>query len=231
MANAALHRFRLRAAGPAGAAFAIASFAFASTARADLKPKEEWEVPPNTRRGGFMIGAELGTGIASVAGFPDDPKKIGFQSYYTETGVRPSTWFNLWIGGAFNDWLNFAIGFAGSPMFATYQGERVTASALDFHLEGFPLFPFSRGHLRDLGLFLDAGTGPVTVKPKTGDTALIEGGAASLIGVGVFYEGLRAWRLGNGPFLAVNYMFSESVRRPAVFLGWRTALYAGTFGR
>jgi hypothetical protein len=209
----------------------VLAITFASPARADLKPKDEWEAPLSTRRGGFLVGVELGFGVASVAGFPNDPEKIGFQKYYTVTGVRPASWLSAWVGGAFNDWLSFAVGFGASPMFATFESERVSAFALDFHVEGFPLFPFTKGHLRDVGIFLDAGTGPVSVKPKSSDTALVEGGAASLVGFGIFYEGIRGAHFGNGPFLATNYFFADSVRRPAVFLGWRTALYAGTFSR
>ncbi|HVY44827.1 MAG TPA: hypothetical protein VHB21_03070, partial [Minicystis sp.] len=210
---------------------ALATLALAGAARADVQTSEQWDTPRATRRSGFSVGGELGAGVLSIAGFPNDPKKIGYQSYYTETGVRPGTWLALWLGGAFNDWLSFGVGFGASSMFATDQGEKVTCAALLFHVEGFPFEPFTGGHLRDLGLALDAGTGPVNVDDRTGKTPLVEGGAASLVGATVFYEGIRFWRVGSGPFMAANYMFSDSARRPAFFIGYRAALYAGVFGR
>ena len=48
-----------------------------------------------------------------------------------------------------------------------------------------------------------------------------------MIGGGVFYEGFRFWRLAGGPFVSGNYFWSDAVRRPGIFFGWRTSFYAG----
>src|SRR5262245_25675658 len=164
---------------------------------------------PATRRSGVQIGVGLGTGVVSIAGFPSDPERIGLASSYTATGVHPGGWFTLWVGGALSDWLAFGVGGGGGSMIGLPEGQAATMGAFLFHVEGYPLFALG-GRLGDLGVWLDAGTGSVTLENEKSDTTLVESGASSLVGFGVFYEGLRFWRMGAGPFLATNYMWSES---------------------
>jgi hypothetical protein len=184
-----------------------------------------WETEPRTRRSGFMVGTMLGFGVSSIAGFPNDVSEINLASYYTVTGVRPTSAFSLWLGAALSDWLDFGVGFSGGGMFATGDNQ-ATAGGLIFHVEAFPFFPLG-GRWRDLGVIFDAGTGTASVAPKTDTTdKLVDSGSASSLGLGAFYDGLRFWRIGSGPALFGNYMWSDSVRRPAIFLGWRMAFYA-----
>src|SRR4051794_10450520 len=114
---------------PAAAAVALASLIPARLARADEPPppapkKDEVakaataaaEGPPKqtykaTRRGGFMVGVDLGFGVGSIVGYPNDVKKIGFASAYTVTGARPASLGEAWIGAALTDWINFGLGF------------------------------------------------------------------------------------------------------------------------
>ena len=187
-------------------------------------PPKPWEVAPATRRAGFITGVFAGFGIASVAGFPNDLKKIGRARYYTVTGVIPGGSGMLWIGGALTDYFNFGLGLQASQLISS--GNTINNVAFTFHVEAFPLFPLG-GAWRDAGVLLDAGTGSVIVHSKDDSThALVDGGATSEIGGGVFYEGLQLGKFGLGPFLLGNYYWSDSARRPGVFAGLRGTLYA-----
>jgi hypothetical protein len=179
-----------------------------------------WQNAPTTRRGGFVVGGALGFGVASIAGFPNDVKKIGYAPYYTATGVRPTFTPELWIGGALTDWITFGIGVTLSGI---YGHDKDTSIAGMFHIEVFPLFYVSE-KLRDLGVMLDAGTGTASVTDASG-TELVDGSAASLVGGGVFWEPLVVAKIRGGPFLMGNYMWSDTARRPALFAGWRMSLY------
>jgi hypothetical protein len=222
------------------AAAAIAPLALAGAARADepsvrdggsadsagSAPKPPKEAPKEayrpTRRGGFMVGIDLGAGVASIVGFPNDLKKIGFQSGYTVTGVRPAALGELWYGSALTDFINFGLGVTGSALFATGDDTARSIGGL-FRVEAFPLFPLG-GRLRDLGVRFDAGIAMASVADPTG-MLLVDSSAASMIGGGIFWEGLRAWKTAHGPMLVGNYVWSDSARRPAIFLGWRSVLY------
>jgi hypothetical protein len=179
---------------------------------------------PATRRSGFTVGLMAGVGLASIVGYPNDVTEIGYAGYYTATGARPGTHAGLWIGGALTDWFTFGLGFQGGQLFATGQN-KAKSQAGAFHIEVFPLFALG-GHLRDLGVMLDAGFGTASVTDPTGNK-LVDSSAASLIGAGVFYEGIRLWKIGMGPFLLGNYIFSDTALRPGIFAGWRAALYTG----
>jgi hypothetical protein len=197
-------------------------------ARAEGPPpsgEKAWENEKPTRRGGFTAGIAVGAGLASFAGFPNDAKKIGYARYYTATGASLSSTFSLWLGGALSDWFVFGIGFTGSSM-PFLQDQKATSGGLLFHVESFPLFPLG-GKLRDVGVTLDFGTGSATVTGKTVDDKLIDGGGCSLFGGGVFYEGIRFWKMAMGPFVSGNYYWKDTVRRPAIFAGWQTSLYTG----
>jgi hypothetical protein len=221
---------RLRCA-PAGAAgCAIAALLAPTAALADdalqqaaaSKQGAPAEPPKPTRRGGFVVGLTAGAGVASLVGYPNDEQKIGYASAYTVTGARPAALAQLWIGGAFSDWITFGIGFSGTAIFATGSNKARSTAGM-FHIEAFPLFPLG-GRLRDLGIMLDAGFGTATVTDPMG-TKLVDSSAASLIGGGIFYEAIRTWKIAQGPFLMGNYMWSETALRPAIFAGWRASLY------
>jgi hypothetical protein len=221
-------RRRTRAAASAAAwAAAIAALLVPAAVRADdATPAEPaaWETAPATRRSGFVVGFQVGVGIASIAGYPNDVKKIGFAPYYTATGARPAALVEGWIGGALTDWITFAVGFAGTPISAAgSDGARTLAGA--FHIEAFPLF-YVVPALRDLGVSFDAGTGVSSVTDAMGNK-LVDSSAASFVGAGVFWEPLHLWRFRAGPFLLGDYMWSDTVRRPALFAGFRTSLYTG----
>lgn len=66
-----------------------------------------------------------------------------------------------------------------------------------------------------------------TLAPKSDSSVkLVDGGAASRLGLGVFYEGLRFSRFSAVPFAAFAYVFSDSLRHGAGLVGFRTVLCA-----
>lgn len=211
----------------ASAVAALATLLFAGAAGADdvLNPASNpGAAPPvTTRRGSFTLGADLGVGVASIVGYPNDAQKIGYAGYYTVTYARPSLLGEAWLGAAFTDWLTFTLGFTASPVLATGENTALSYGGI-FHIEAFPLFALG-GHLRDLGVRFDAGLGVAWVKDPSG-FKLVDSTLASIVGGGIFYEGLRAGKTAHGPFLMGNYLWSDTALRPAIFLGWRSAFYA-----
>jgi hypothetical protein len=176
-------------------------------------------------RSGFVVGLSIGTGVAAFSGYPNDSRKIGLASHYTETGASIGSVGALWFGGALSEWFTFGLGFTGGSM-PLLTDQKASSGGLIFHMEAYPMFTLGK-RWRDLGVMFDAGTGSATVTPKDSDKKLIDGGSASLIGGGPFYEGFKLWKLKGGPFVVGNYMWSDSVRRPALFFGWRPSLYTG----
>lgn len=222
---------RLASRGGAAAALVLAASLSAGPARADSMLGQSTVdqavgvVPPSptTLRGGFTVGADLGVGVASIVGYPNDVQKIGYVSYYTVTHVRPSVVAELWLGGAFADWFTFAIGGTFSPVLDTGENKARMFGGI-FRVEAFPFFPLG-GHFRDLGLRFDVGLGEATVTDPS-KIKLVDSTLASIIGGGIFYEGLHAGKTAHGPFLMGNYLWSDTALRPAIFIGWRSVFYA-----
>ncbi len=191
----------------------------------DTKENPAWDSARAVHRSGFVVGLALGTGIVAFSGYPNDSRKVGLERYYTETGASVGGVFSLWFGGALADWFTFGVGFTGGSM-PLLSEQKASSGGLIFHVEAYPLF--SRGgRWRDVGVMFDAGTGSATVMPKDSESKLVDGGGASLVGMGPFYEGFKLWKTKGGPFVEGSYMWSDTVRRPALFLGWRTSLYTG----
>ncbi len=215
---------------PAGKSDAPASKpdgAVAAPVTLDASGKEipAWDSARASHRSGFVVGLALGSGVAAISGFPNDSRKIGLLRHYTETGASIAGMGSLWFGGALSDWFTFGIGFTGGSM-PLLSEQKASVAGLIFHVEAYPLFPLG-GRWRDLGMMLEAGTGAVEVTPKDSEKLLIDSGSASQIGVGPFYEGFKLWKLKGGPFIEGSYIWSNSVRRPALFFGWRTSFYTG----
>lgn len=195
----------------------------------ETKPAEEpppdnsraWETAPHEHRGGFAIGLSVGGGLGAANGYPNDAKKIGRAEYYTESGLGFTSASALWLGGALADWLTFGIGGGYSMIL---NGEtRSTTPLLLFHTDVYPLYMLG-GPLRDLGAVVEVGLGfPKTIDIETEET-LIDGTSSYLM-AGAVWEGIQAWKFRFGPMLAGHYMWSETLRRPALILGFRGTLY------
>lgn len=183
-----------------------------------------YEVVRHERRAGFTFGLAPAFTFGTIAGYPADARKIGRASAYTETGFGVGGAGSFWLGGALTDWFVFGAGLAGN--YTVASGNAYTSVGFTFHLEAFPLYPLG-GAWRDAGLFLETGLVTGTLAP-TADSSqkLVDGGAASRLGVGAFWEGLRFSRFAAGPFASVEYVFSDSLRHGAGLVGLRTVLYA-----
>jgi hypothetical protein len=216
-------------------AFVLAGTTVATAAAADppadepkAEPKSDepaWERAQDVRRSGFTVGLSVGIGLGMAAGYPNDVKKIGRERYYAEVPMGPGGALTLWLGGALTDWLVFAAGLTGSGL--SSDDKTAGFTAFTFRTEAFPLFGLG-GIYRELGVGIEAGTGGGTITPTDDpETILADSSAASRLGIGVFYDGLRAWRFSMGPFLSTDYAWSETMRRGEVVAGWRTVLYAG----
>jgi hypothetical protein len=177
-----------------------------------------------TRRSGFTASVNLGPSLGGLAGFQNDSRKIGRARYYTET-VGAGGLGTGWIGAALSDWLNFGVGGAYGWTFA--PGVHTEIGGILFRVEAFPLWSLG-GAFRDVGMNLNGGVGLISATAADDiDKTLVNGGLASWIGVGAFYEGIRLWRLSMGPFAVYDYVWSSSVRLPVGTIGWRTTLYVG----
>jgi hypothetical protein len=182
------------------------------------------EPPPKpTRRAVFTFGLDSGIGVASIVGYPNDVTKVGFERWYTTTGARPAGVLEAWVGVPVTDYLTLSLGFKGSRLVADL-GQRATSYGGMFHIEAFPLFPLG-GPWRSLGVRLDVGLGTAFVADSFGNK-VVDGGSTSILGGGIFYEGFRGKKTAFGPFLMGDYIWSDTARRPAIFLGWRAAFYA-----
>jgi len=184
-----------------------------------------WEQVKFTRRSGLLVGLEGHIGPAMASGYPLDLKKIGRQSYYTETGIGLGGGGFLWVGVALKDWLSVGVGASLDGITSGDVGGWGWGGA--FRLEVFPLFPLG-GVAREIGVTFDAGASALyATKDSDPTTYVIDGGAASYIGGGVFYEGLRFWRISAGPGIYAGYKWSDTVRSGAVTLNLRATLYSG----
>lgn len=199
-----------------------AAAAEAPAEAADAPASKAWETAPHEHRGGFAIGLGLGGGVGASNGFPADAKKIGRIDDYTESGLGFAGASGLWIGGALADWLTFGLGGGFSTILNA--DTRSPAPILMFHTDVYPLYALG-GPLRDLGVVADFGLGFPTTVATEGDALLIDGAGASFLFAGAFWEGISAWKMRFGPQLGGHYMWSETIRRPALILGFRGTLY------
>ncbi len=200
---------------------------------AALAPAAEgpaWETAPSLRRAGFSMGVLLGGSLGNVSGYPNDVAKRGKPEFLTDTGFAYGGNATLWLGGALADWLVFGAGLSAS--YAQGNGTVVQGFTFLFRTEIFPLFSLG-GAFHDLGLSVDTGagsyTGEVENKPS-GDAGkliapVIESGAASRVGIGAFYDGLRVSKLSGGPFVSFDYTWSSNMAQPLLMIGFRGALY------
>lgn len=183
-----------------------------------------YDVIRHERRAGFTFGIAPALTLGTVAGYPNDARKIGRAAYYTQTGVGVGGAGSFWLGGALTDGFTFGAGLSGN--YTSVSGDRYTNVSFIFHLEAFPLFPLG-GQWREVGLFGETGLGSASLAPVDDSSKkLVDSGAVSRLALGVFYEGLRFSRFSAGPFASMEYVWSDSLRHGAALLGFRTVLYA-----
>jgi len=164
----------------------------------------------------------VSAGLGASNGFPNDSKKIGRERYYTESGLGFAPSQSLWLGGAFIDWLSFGVGGGFSSIYA--ETTRTQSPLLLFHTDVYPLYALG-GQLRNLGAMTEFGIGFAETTDNETDEVLVDGGGASYIFAGAFWEGIEAWKLKMGPYMGAHYLFSNTIRRPVFAVGFRMSLY------
>lgn len=205
-------------------AWVLAALTFGSVARADDvgTDVERFEETPAVRRSGFTLGLTGGLALGSAAGYPNEVEKIDQPEFRASTGLGVSSGGGLHIGGALADWLNIGIGLSGGGFRA--RGLEASGGSVHVRVEAFPLF-YSGGWLQDLGVAGTAGTGGYVVE-RDGATAA-EGEGTSAVGLGLFHESVRFWRIAMGPSLEYSHHFSRSIASHFLVVGWRSAFYGG----
>lgn len=176
--------------------------------------------PPAQRRDGFTIGLVQHLGLISLRGYPNRLAELDNPDFLAKSGAQFASHGGLWLGGALRDWLTVGIGMVSAASFDDQP--QSAAQAFILHVEAFPAF--SRGGLyRDLGVFVDVGTGGGVI--LRGDDTLADGGSLAYLGGGVFFEPFRFWHFSTGPSLSYSHQFSQTLTGHFVGLGWRFVFY------
>lgn len=198
-------------------------------AEEDDEAEESWLDRTPTRREGFTVGVLVGSLLGNVSGFPNDALRIGRDEFRTTTGFAGGGFGSVFIGVTFADWIGFSLaGGYGAMLSADHDTRNF---AIDFRVDGWPFFGLG-GVGEDLGVNVTAGLGGSNTTRRDGATVdefetVIDGALASHLGLGVFWEGVRLWKINMGPFVGFDAYFSQSVLQTAATIGWRTVLYAG----
>lgn len=204
---------------------ALAVLSSASLAQAQRKDSGHWDGGYDKkaqRRSDFTLGASVGAGVGSGLGYPNVVGQIDNPAYATDTGFAFGGGGTLWLGGALRDWFSFLIGFHTTRL--AHTDTEFSASGAVFRLEAFPLFS-QGGTLRDLGLAANFGLGTANIDENGQERS--EGGALSIVGLGVFHETWRFGGLNLGPALEYSHYFSQTLSADAVIGGLRVAFYSG----
>lgn len=178
------------------------------------------------RRNGLVLGVSPGFGLAASSGYPNDPKFIGNEAYYSSTPMLAGHATSFFLMGAFTDWVSFG------PMVnvATFENDtwKSTGFGVGFRLETFPLlrlFPT----LADTSVYSQLGFGSAALRAKL--DVPDSDGSQSFLGVGIHHEFRLARLLGGhaaiGPFVEYDAIFAKPIERHWLSVGVRIAWYGG----
>lgn len=206
-----------------GLAALLVSLAAAGVARAEGENEPDNTGYQNTakRRSDFTFGASGGFGFGRATGYPNEVQKIDDATYLSNTKLGVGSGGLFWLGVAFNDYLTF--GFAVGGLSLKGNDREASAGLFGFHIDAYPLAGFG-DDLRDLGLFANLGTGPLTIK---GGPEQADGGLLAYVEGGAVYERWRLWRIGFGPSVSLMHMWSDSAQITGALVGARLAFYGG----
>lgn len=178
-----------------------------------------YQRPPIERRGGFVVGAVPALTLAHFSGSLNEVDKLDDPAFH-ESATTFGFGVTGWIGVAVRDWFTFGVGHGLSSSLSS--NPHGTSQAYLLRLEGFPAYSLG-GAYRDLGVSGDFGVGSGVLSRDGDDVA--DGGDMAHVGIGVFYEPLRLWKLSMGPSLTYSYDFSQALGVSTVSLGFRVVLY------
>src|SRR5689334_10815470 len=117
---------------------AFLGFSLAATGAAAAE--EQWDGGYSgkaQRRSGFAAGVDLGFGLASLSGYPNEISKIDDPDFKSSTGATLGSTWSLWAGGALRDWFTFGLGLMS--MGGASKDIKAGGTAFILHIEAYPL--------------------------------------------------------------------------------------------
>ncbi len=232
-------RTPFRAAMCAGFMLAFASPALADgtidpAATPEAAPAVEPAVAPTTddadaepvvvteRRGGFVLGFVAGPTLGWATGNPSSKAERDNAALERDSGLGLGYRVTPFLGGALTDWFTFGLGMSFADFSSSDYSSPVATFV--FHLETFPLYG-EGGVYRDIGLTADFGAGASTIKDKESDDDVADSGVMSTVGLGAFWEALRASHFAGGPYVGFQHNWSRWFVRDDVVVGLRLMFY------
>ncbi|MBX3182852.1 MAG: hypothetical protein KF915_09495 [Polyangiaceae bacterium] len=173
------------------------------------------------RRSDFMLTLTGSGVLGAVSGYRNEVDEIDVPAYEASTGLAVGGGATLMIGLAFRDWMSLGVGYSQSVLSGGGHEGRAWAALL--RVEAYPWFGSGFGD--DFGLAAQGGIGQLKLEKDGRNTA--DGGAVSVMGLGAFWEGLRAGQLSFGPALDYSHVYSRSITAHLVTLGLRGSFYGG----
>jgi hypothetical protein len=172
-------------------------------------------------RSDFTLGLSAGLLTGRAIGYPNRLSAIDNPAYRANTHFGAGTQYTLWLGGAIKDWFVLSAGLSNGAL----SGNHREAGSFSYlaRVEAYPLFA-QGGVFQDLGVVAHFGIGSGVIQRN--DQEVANGGAMSVVGVGLMYE---TWHLGHfalGPTLDYEHRFSQSMRMDTLMLGVRVAYYS-----
>ncbi len=206
--------------------FLVAALLVAGPAAAS-EEENEWDGDFGYRaevRSDLVLGLSAGLALGSASGYPNEAGKIDDPEFEADTGFALGQDYTFWVGGALQDWFAFALGVNSGGI----QGDGLYAGSIGFLLrvETYPLF-YQAEFWRDFAVFADFGIAMAAIVDVDSEDEMANGGALSLLGLGVAYE---LWHLGGfaiGPTLQYRHLFSGSMRQDIGILAVRVSYYTG----
>jgi hypothetical protein len=210
------------------AATLAASAASAQQASSNAEEDQPWMHPKARVRDGVVLGGALAAGLAGASGYPNDPKAIGKDAFYSRSSLLYGWAITPTLMGALTDYLNFGL----MGQFSNYQNANweTFGGALGIRVEVFPLWTPIITRVRNLALYAQGGVGFATLHAKAG-TYPDADTAQSYLGVGTHYEMSLFKILGGhvaaGPFAQFDSIFSRDFERHDFNVGLRSVWYGG----
>ena len=178
-------------------------------------------------RSGLVLGMSFGGGIGGASGYPNNSQQIGDPAYYSASGLMGGTYQQLWVLGAFSDYVSFGLWLGTASL--RNADWRSTGNGIGFRVEAFPFVSLVPS-LHNLAIFANLGVG--TGKLTSVDPNLPEAnGTQSFGGIGVFHEWAFGHVLGGhfaaGPALEFDAIWSQPFEQHGLVASGRIAFYGG----
>jgi len=178
--------------------------------------------PVTERRGGFVVGVSGGLAFGWATGNPSGKSDREDPTLERSTGLGIGHRVTPFLGGALTDWFTVGLGMTFGR--ASKKKYETPVTSFVFHLEAFPLYGRG-GFYRDVGVSMDFGAGVTTIVDADTSNNVANSGVASTIGVGAFWEPLRAYHFAAGPYVGYQHNWSRWFVRNNITVGLRLMFY------